>query len=159
MKLATKLIVGSLALFAGSALYGWQYGQPSAPPPLFGGSKGTTAPDKEKKTPQVRTLSGTVLTADDAPIPQAIVYLKNLRTRTVKTYIADKNGVYQFNGLSPNVDYEFYAEADGRKSSNKTLSSFDSRPKATINLQIDMKKAADQSKKDEKEQAQQDEKK
>jgi carboxypeptidase family protein len=159
VNLLKKLVIGTLALFSAGALYGWQYGQPSTPPPLFGGSRGTTAPDKEKKVPQVRTLTGTVFNGDDAPIPNAIVYLKNLKTRTIKTYIAGADGTYQFNGLSPNIDYEFYAEVDGQKSSNKTLSSFDSRPKANINLHIDMKKAADQSKKEDKEQAKQNEKK
>ena len=158
MKLANKLAIGTLALFSACALYG-QYGQPSTPPPLFGGSRGTTAPEKEKKNPQVRTVTGTVLNADDSPVPSAIVYLKNTKTRTVKTYIASKDGTYQFNGLSPNIDYELYAETNGNKSSSKTLSSFDSRPKANINLKIEGKKAQDQSTKDGKEQAKQDEKK
>ena len=159
MKLAKKLVIGSLALLSAGMVYGYQYGQPSTPPPLFGGGRGTTAPEKDKKTPQVRTLVGTVLTADDAPVPNAIVYLKNMKTRTIKTYIAGKDGGYQFNGLSPNIDYEFYAEADGRKSSNKTLSSFDSRPKATINLHIDVKKPTVESKNEQKAQAKEDEKK
>ena len=159
MKLGKKLIIGGLALLSTGVLYAWQYGQPSTPPPLFGGGRGTTAPEKEKKKPQVRTLKGTVLAQDDAPVPNAIVYLKNLKTRTIKTYIADKDGSYQFNGLSPNIDYEFYAEADGRKSSSKTLSSFDSRSKATINLHIDMKKAAAESaKKEEKAEAKKEQK-
>lgn len=159
MKLANKLAIGTLVLFSGALLHGWQYGQPSSPPPLFGGSRGTTAPDKEKKAPQIRTVTGTVLNDDDVPVPNAIVYLKNVKTRTIKTYIAGKDGAYQFNGLSPNIDYELYAEMDGHKSSSKTLSSFDSRPKANINLKIEAKKAENQSKKEEKEQAKQDEKK
>jgi len=158
VKLAKRLIVGALALFSAGAVYGWQYGQPSTPPPLFGGGRGTTAPEKEKKGPQVRTLTGTVFNADDAPIPNAIVYLKNLKTRAIKTYIAAADGTYQFNGLSPNIDYEFYAEINGQKSSNKTLSSFDSRPKANINLKIDVKQTAGQSKAEDQ-QAKQDEKK
>ncbi|MCI0349218.1 MAG: carboxypeptidase-like regulatory domain-containing protein [Acidobacteriales bacterium] len=158
MKLAKKLVVGSLALFSAGALYGWQYGQPSTPPPLFGGSRGTTAPEKEKKGPQLRTLTGVVLSADDTPVPNAIVYLKNVKTRTIKTYIAGKDGSFQFNGLSPNIDYEVYAELDGKKSSSKTLSSFDSRPKATINLRLDAKSSGEQSKKEE-EQAKQTDKK
>jgi Carboxypeptidase regulatory-like domain len=159
VKLANKLTAGTLVLFSVGALYGWQYGQPSTPPPLFGGGKGTTAPERDKKTPQVRTVTGTVLNNDDAPIPNAIVYLKNVKTRTIKTYIAAKDGTYQFNGLSPNIDYELYAELDGQKSQSKTLSSFDSRPKANINLRIEGKKTEEQSKKEEKEQAKQDEKK
>jgi len=139
-----KLVLGGLLLSAG-ALYAWQYGQPSSPP-LFGGGKGTTAPERNKKGPQSRTLTGTVFSQDDAPLAHAVVYLKNLKTLTIKTYIAGPDGTYQFNALSPNIDYEFYAELDGKKSSTKTLSSFDSRPKATINIRIDIPKPAEQSK-------------
>lgn len=85
---------------------------------------------------QTRSLQGQVLDDRDAGIPGAIVYLKNTKTLAVKTFIADKEGIYKFNALSPNVDYEVYAEKDGKKSDNKTLSSFDSRKQATINLKI-----------------------
>ena len=85
---------------------------------------------------QTRTLQGQVVNDAEAPLPSAIVYLKNTRTLAVKTFIAEKDGTYRFNALSPNVDYEVYAEKDGKKSDSKTLSSFDSRKQATINLKI-----------------------
>ncbi len=85
---------------------------------------------------QTRSLQGQVMNDADAPIPSAIVYLKNTKTLAVKTFIAEKDGIYRFNALSPNVDYEVYAEKDGKKSDTKTLSSFDSRKQATINLKI-----------------------
>lgn len=84
---------------------------------------------------QTRSLQGQV-TENDAVAGNAIVYLKNTKTLAVKTYIADDKGMYHFNALSPNVDYEIYAEKDSRKSETKTLSSFDSRKQATINLKL-----------------------
>ena len=84
---------------------------------------------------QSRSLQGQV-TEQDAAVSGAIVYLKNTKTMGVKTYIADKEGMYRFNALSANVDYEIYAEKDGKKSDTKTLSSFDSRKLATINLKL-----------------------
>lgn len=86
-------------------------------------------------TPQLRTLQGTV-TVGDQPASEAIVYLKNTRTLAVKTFIADKSGAYRFSSLSPNVDYEVYAEQNGKRSDTKTLSNFDSRKVAYINLRI-----------------------
>jgi hypothetical protein len=150
MKLSGKLVVGGLVLLSGGLLYGWQYGQPPSSPPIFGGGRGTTAPERSKKESPVRSLSGTVLNSDDAPVPHAVVHLKKLKTLSIKTYIADKEGKYQFNGLSRNIDYEFYAESEGHKSSTKTLSSFDSRPKAMINLRIEQEKPKEQSKQEEK---------
>lgn len=85
---------------------------------------------------QTRSLQGQVMNDADAPIPTAIVYLKNTKTLAVKTFIADKDGIYRFTALSPNIDYEVYAEKDGKKSDTKTLSSFDSKKQATINLKI-----------------------
>lgn len=84
---------------------------------------------------QTRSLQGQV-TENDAGAGNAIVYLKNTKTLTVKTYISDDKGMYRFNALSPNVDYEIYAEKDSKKSDTKTLSSFDSRRQATINLKL-----------------------
>jgi hypothetical protein len=85
---------------------------------------------------QVRLLTGQVTTTSDAPLSEAVVYLKNTRTLSVKTFITDKQGNYRFPALSPNVDYEIYSEYKGHKSDTKTLSSFDSRQHAVINLKI-----------------------
>jgi hypothetical protein len=84
-----------------------------------------------------RELTGQVTNKSDVPLPQAVVYLKNSKTLAVKTFIADDKGNFRFPGLSPNVDYEVHAEYNDKKSDTKTLSSFDSRSKATINLKID----------------------
>ena len=86
--------------------------------------------------PQVRSLQGQVMNDRDQPLSGAIVYLKNTKTMAVKTFITEKNGTYRFNALSPNVDYEVYAEYQGKKSDTKTLSSFDTKRNATIHLKI-----------------------
>jgi hypothetical protein len=86
--------------------------------------------------PQSRSLQGQVMDDREAPVPGAVVYLKNTKTLAVKTFIADKEANYRFNALSPSVDYEVYAEFNGKKSDTKTLSSFDTRKTAYINLKI-----------------------
>ncbi|HKD85842.1 MAG TPA: carboxypeptidase-like regulatory domain-containing protein [Terriglobales bacterium] len=87
-----------------------------------------------------RTLTGTVTDKADKPIANAVVYLKNTKTLAVKTVFAQNDGAYRFPELSPNVDYDIYAVKDGKKSNTKTLSQFDNREKANINLQIDTNK-------------------
>lgn len=84
---------------------------------------------------QTRSVQGQV-TDHDAAANGSIVYLKNTKTLAVKTFITDDKGLYRFNALSPNVDYELYAEKGPRKSDTRTLSSFDSRKEATINLKL-----------------------
>lgn len=84
----------------------------------------------------LRTLSGRVVTAQDQPLTKAVVYLKNTRTLAIKTYITEPDGSFRFTALSPNVDYEVYAEAQGARSDTKTLSAFDNRKQATITLKV-----------------------
>lgn len=92
-----------------------------------------------KDEPQTRTLSGQVTNHAGTPLSNAVVYMKNTKTLTVKTFVTDSEGSYRFPELSPNIDYEVYAEFNGTKSDVKTLSSFDSRTKPVINLKIDNK--------------------
>ena len=84
-------------------------------------------------------LVGKVLDHSDNPLPGSVVYLSNTRTQSVKTYIVGDDGSYRFPALSPNIDYQVYAQNKGRKSDTKTVSSYDSRPQVNIVLKIDMK--------------------
>ncbi len=86
-----------------------------------------------------RLLIGKVLDHSDNPLPGSVVYLNNTRTQTVKTYIVGDDGAYRFPALSPNIDYEVYAQHKGRKSETKTVSSFDNRTQVNIVLRIDIK--------------------
>lgn len=93
------------------------------------------APDKKEKQ-QGRLLFGKVLDQQDNPVVNAIVYLTNTRTHAVKTYIVGQDGTYRFPGLST-VDYEVYAQYNGRKSDTKSVSQFDDRSQVYIDLKID----------------------
>jgi hypothetical protein len=94
--------------------------------------------DKDKDTVG-RMLTGKVLDRHDNPLPDAIVYLANTRTRAVKSYIIGPDGAYHFPELSPNIDYEVYAQYKGQKSETKTVSQFDDRKIVNIVLRIDTK--------------------
>ncbi len=96
-------------------------------------------PPKEKE-PQTRTLSGQVADQDGNPLADAVVYLKNTKTLAIKSYISDAQGNYRFASLSPNVDYEVYAEYQEHRSPTRTLSSFDSRSQVVFNLKINLRK-------------------
>ena len=91
---------------------------------------------KKDKTPAERTCKGVVTDVAGAPVPGAVVQLKNLKTLQVRSFIAKDKGEYVFNGLSTDVDYELKAESGGHQSGTRTLSTFDSHPEAVINLQL-----------------------
>lgn len=98
------------------------------------------AQDK-KSDAQLRTIRGTVLDKDETPTPAGVVYLLNVKTQAVKTYIADDAGNYRFSGLDPNVDYEVHAEHNDMTSATRTISSFDSRRDVEMVLKLSHKKS------------------
>jgi len=93
----------------------------------------------DKNQDQGRNVTGQVMTKSEAPLPDAVVYLKNTKTLTIKSFITEKDGGDRFHGLSPNIDYEIYADYQGQKSQTKTISSFDNRNNITLNIKIDAK--------------------
>jgi len=93
-------------------------------------------PDKKDKS-NGRLLFGKVLDPQDNPLPNAVVYVTNTRTRAVKTYIVGPDGTYRFPALSPAVDYEVYAQLNGHKSDTKSVSQFDDRSEVYIVLKVD----------------------
>jgi len=96
------------------------------------------SPDQKTKTVG-RLLLGKVLDQGDNPLPNAVVYLTNTRTRAIKTYIVNEDGTYRFPGLSTAVDYEVYAQYNSRKSDIKSVSQFDERSQVYIDLKIDIR--------------------
>lgn len=95
---------------------------------------------KAKKGQETRSVEGTVSMPGDKPVPGAVVQLKNTKTLAIRSFITRDNGTYVFYELSPDIDYELTARANGATSDTKTLSSFDSRTDAVINLQLHPKK-------------------
>ncbi|HZT33862.1 MAG TPA: carboxypeptidase-like regulatory domain-containing protein [Bryobacteraceae bacterium] len=96
---------------------------------------------KKDKDPEanLRTVQGTVTNAQDQPVDGAVVQLKNTKSLQVRSFITKEHGAYFFHGLSPDVDYELRAEYQNSASPAKTLSSFDSRKQAVMNLRLESK--------------------
>ena len=103
-------------------------------------SAAARATQDQKGQPELRTVHGTVEDKDENPVPSGVVYLKNVKTQGVKTYIADDSGSYRFSGLDPNVDYEIHAEHNDMTSSVRTISSYDSRRDINLTLKLSHKK-------------------
>ena len=101
------------------------------------------AQDKKGES-QLRTIHGSAIDKDENPVPSSVIYLLNVRTQAVKTYIADEAGSYRFSGLDPNVDYEVHAEHQDTMSATRTVSSFDSRRDIEVILKLNRKKPARQ---------------
>ena len=102
------------------------------------GAVSHATPDKKDKG-SGRLLLGKVLDPQDNPLPDAIVYLTNTRTRAVKTYIVGSDGTYRFPALSTAIDYEVYAQYKNSKSDTKSVSQFDDRSQVYLDLKVNPK--------------------
>lgn len=90
---------------------------------------------------RLRTVRGFVVDSNNAPVANAVVYLKNLHTQAVRTFISEAGGQFRFSGLDPNVDYEIYAVHGEASSPHRTISSFDTRPEIVLTLKLSRKKS------------------
>ena len=100
------------------------------------------AAQKKKGEQELRTIHGSVIDKSETPVPSSVVYLLNVKTQAVKTYIADDAGSFRFSGLDPNVDYEVHAEHGDLMSPTRTVSSFDSRRDIGLVLKLSHPKSA-----------------
>jgi hypothetical protein len=98
--------------------------------------------DQKRTEAQLRTVHGSVLDKAENAVPSSVVYLKNMKTQAVKTYIADDTAHYRFSGLDPNVDYEIHAENADATSTTRTISSYDTRRDIEVTLKLTRKKPA-----------------
>lgn len=94
------------------------------------------AQKNKREDTTVRSVQGVVTDAAENPVAGAVVYLKNTKTLQIRSFNTKADGTYAFHGLSTNVDFELKAEYQGAASDVRTLSVFDSRSKAVINLKL-----------------------
>ena len=94
------------------------------------------AAKKKDEDANTRRVQGTVSDAQGVPVNGAVVQLKNVRTLQVRSFITQDRGSYYFTGLSLDVDYELKADYRGAASPSRTLSTFDSRKLAVMDLKL-----------------------
>lgn len=99
-------------------------------------NSGTIAPaGAQAQATGMRVVSGAVLDGE-SPVIGATVFLKNQKTKAIRSYSSTEKGHYYFAQVNLVDDYDLWAEKGGRKSQIKTVSSWDSRKEFVSDLRL-----------------------
>jgi len=83
-----------------------------------------------------RTVSGSILDESSQPVVGATVFLKNEKTKAIRSYISTAGGHFRFSQVDMSVDFDLWAEKAGKKSATKTVSSWDDRKEVVSELKL-----------------------
>ena len=83
-----------------------------------------------------RTVSGLVVGSDSAPVQGATVFLKNGKSKAIRSYTSDSNGRFRFAQVNMTDDYDLWAEKEGKKSATKTVSSWNASKEYETELKL-----------------------
>ena len=83
-----------------------------------------------------RNVGGLVIDANSAPVQGATVFLKNTKTKSIRSYTSSSNGSFRFAQVNMTDDYDLWAEKEGKKSPTKTVSSWDARKDFETELKL-----------------------
>ena len=83
-----------------------------------------------------RDVSGSVVEGNSEPVAGATVFLKNQKTKSIRSYTSTKDGRFHFAQVNMPDDYDLWAEKDGRKTAVKTVSSWDTRKEFEVELKL-----------------------
>ncbi len=82
-----------------------------------------------------RVIQGKVQ-ADQGAVSGATVFLKDVKTRNLKSFTSTADGSFRFAQVGMVDDFEVWAEMGSKKSAVKTVSSFDSRKTVDVDLKL-----------------------
>jgi hypothetical protein len=83
-----------------------------------------------------RAVTGRVVDANSASVAGATVFLRDLKTKAIRSYSSDAAGKFRFGQVNMAEDHELWAEKDGKKSAVKTVSSWDTRKEFDCELKL-----------------------
>jgi len=128
-RLNTRLVPRSLALCLAITLF--------SSSPFFHSRQALAQNSNNSSNTKQRIVDGRVDNKSGAAIPGAVVYLKDIKTLAVKSFICSADGKFHFGQLDQNADYELWAELDGKHSKIKHVSSFSDQNTFNFSLTLE----------------------
>ena len=83
-----------------------------------------------------RVVMGAVVDANSAPVVGATVFLRDMKSKAIRSYSTNEKGRFRFAQVNMAEDHELWAEKDGKKSAVKTVSSWDARKEFEVELKL-----------------------
>ncbi|MGB9406431.1 MAG: carboxypeptidase-like regulatory domain-containing protein [Terracidiphilus sp.] len=83
-----------------------------------------------------RVVIGSVVDANSAPVAGATVFLRDIKSKTIRSYTTTERGRFRFAQVNMAEDHELWAEKDGRKTAVKSISSWDARKEFEVELKM-----------------------
>jgi hypothetical protein len=83
-----------------------------------------------------RVVIGTVVDVNSAPQSGATVFLKDLKSKAIRSNATTPDGSFRFTQVDMAEDHELWAEKDGKKSAVKTISVWDTRKEMVVELKL-----------------------
>jgi hypothetical protein len=125
VRISSTILLGSV-VFAALAIGGLQQGTGG----VFGSG------EAQAQNLGQRAVTGHVVDSNSATVTDATVFLKNLKTKSIRSYTTDAKGSFRFAQVNMAEDHELWAEKDGKKSAVKTVSSWDARKEFDCELKL-----------------------
>jgi len=83
-----------------------------------------------------RVVFGNVVDADSAPVIGATVFLKDLKSKAIRSYTTVEKGRFRFASVNMAEEHELWAEKDGKKTAVKAISPWDARKEFEVELKL-----------------------
>jgi hypothetical protein len=83
-----------------------------------------------------RVVMGFVTDADGTPVVGATVFLRDVKSKNIRSYTTAERGRFRFAQVSMSRDQELWAEKDGKKSAVKIVSTWNSSAEFETELRL-----------------------
>lgn len=83
-----------------------------------------------------RVVIGNVVDANSAPVVGATVFLKDLKSKAIRSYTSTEKGRFRFTGVKMDEEHELWAEMNGKKTAVKNISPWDARKEFEAELKL-----------------------